>query len=144
VPQFLIQDCFGMPDGAYYSNGTIVRDDTVLTPLGNASLKLSFLTTTVNNRSRVPVAVLYAYNGNSYNVEYKLRASGAWTGELIPYLYLDGEVLTTGTTITSITNGGWDTHTISTGAVPRNGELALRVNINSNTVPINLGDVIKL
>ena len=144
VPQFLIQDCFGLADGAYYSNGVIIKDNTILTPLGFSSLKLAFLSSVENNRSRVPVAVLYAYNGNSYTIQYKLRADGAWTGSLIPYLYLDGQVLTTGTTITSISNGSWDTHTISTGAVPRNGELVLRFTINSNTTAISLGDVIKL
>jgi hypothetical protein len=143
IPQYMLMNSFGVADGAYYSNGIVVKDTTVLTPDGNYSLLLAYTTTVNNNRSYMPVGSVYVKQGQGGTVDYKLRATGTWVGTITPVLTLNGKIITTGTPITSVSNASWDDKSLVADNVDitEDGELNLEFNINGNTIPINVGDI---
>jgi hypothetical protein len=143
VPQFILMGFFGLPDGAYYANGSILKDASTLSPLGNYTLRFVYNSVVSLSKADYIAGVMAVNSSVAQNVSYQLRANGVWTGTLIPMLKLNGKVIKTGTAITSISNGSWDSKSISVTPVEvtEDGELTLEFNINSNTVAINVGDI---
>jgi hypothetical protein len=142
-PEYLVMDSFNLADGAYYSNGTVLRDDTILDPEGEPTLKLQYTTLVSVNRTFMPVGAIAVSQGVGGTINYKLRASGVWTGTIIPVVRLNKKIIKTGNAINSVTNGDWDSHsiTVSDIEVNKDGELTLEFNINADTTGINVGEI---
>lgn len=140
-PQYVLQNAFGLY-GEIYANYTKLRDTTNLSADGNYTIALKYNTTTANNFRDTKVASFYIGKGSTGTVTYELKATGVWAGTIIPKLKLDGSTIKTGTSITTVSNGSWDTQTISidAGTITRDGELSLEFTYNANTIQIQVGD----
>lgn len=143
IPHYSIQNSFGGIYGSYYANGQVVRDSSTLSTDGEPTLNIQYNSTVAVSRAYLKVASWYANSGVAHTINYDLRANGAWVGTLIPVIKLNGVVIKTGTSITSISNGSWDSKTLSvtSGEVTTDGELSLEFNVNSNNIAVNVGDV---
>jgi hypothetical protein len=143
IPHYSIQNSFGGIYGSFYANGQVIRDTTTLSTTGEPTLNVQYSSTVSVSRAYLKIASFYANSATAHTISYGLRAAGAWTGTLIPVIKLNGIIIKTGTSITSISNGSWDSKTLSvtTGEVTADGELSLEFNINSNNIAINVGDI---
>lgn len=139
-PQYHIQNSFGGIYGTYYSNCQTVRDTTT----SPYSVRIQFNSNTVASITEMKVGSCYAKSGVPKTIDYTLKAAGAWSGTIIPYLKLNEKIIVTGTPITSVSNGSWDSHSINAlaGDITSDGELALVFNYNGNTIAVNVKDFV--
>ena len=143
LPQYVLQNSFGGQYGAIYANGQVTRDTVITSTTGQPTLKFQYTNTIANNNAYTKIASWYANSSTAHTINYELRANGSWSGTLIPVIKLNGVIIKTGTSITSISNGLWDAKTLSvtTGEVTSDGELSLEFNVNANNIAINIGDI---
>lgn len=136
TPQWILQNSFGGLYGSYYANGQVTRDTTT-TPY---SVKVQFNSSGVTSMAEYKMGSCYAKEGVAKTVSYKIKATGAWSGTIIPMLAINGATIVTGSAITSVSTGSFDTHTISATAleIDRDGEMALVFQYSGNTNAINL------
>lgn len=135
-PQYLIQNSFNGLSGAYFANSQAVLDATT-TPY---SLKVNLNSIATSAITEVRMGACFAKQGVAKQIGYKIKANGVWSGTITPLLKLNGKTIVTGSNITSVTNGSYDTHTLSATAleIDSDGELALDFVYAGNTVAINL------
>lgn len=143
LPQYTLENSFGLPDGQYYANTRVVKDTSVYRTSGY-SLKFTNSSTLSNVLSPTPALRFGVNAGVARTLTYYLKIdSGTWSGTLTPQLRLGGTVIKVGTDITSITTS-WVQHTISVtgGEVTHDAELMLEFINNGNTTPFRLDDAV--
>ena len=142
MPQYRIQNSFGLPSGSYYATGQYTEDSSVYRTSA-PSMKLAYTTTVSTNHFPIKIASFYVAGGVAKTITYRLkRDSGVWVGTITPQLRLGGTVIKSGTDITSLTTS-WVDYTISatSGEINDDGELALEFINNANNVAIWIDDV---
>lgn len=141
VPQYTLENSFGLSDGLYYANSSYVKDYTVYRTSGY-SMKLVNNTTLTGVVAPIKMLSYGVNSGVGRTISYYLkRDASTWTGTITPRLRLGGTIIKTGSDITSLTTS-WVQYTISvTGAeVTHDGELSLEFTNNSNNVAVWLDD----
>jgi len=140
LPQYNLQNAFGQT-GRIYGKGSITFDKTVLSPGGNYTTRIAPTAnlTELNNFGTFVVDSAYVNQSQAVTLPFFLRASGVWSGTITPILKLNGRPIVTGTPITTMSNGSWDTLSISatSGQVTEDGVLELHLYVVSNTVSFN-------
>lgn len=141
-PEYLFQNSFGIT-GQVFANGSYVEDTTDFRT-SSPSMKLTYNTTISGVLTPIKMASFYVAGGTAKTFSYYLkRDAGAWSGSIVPQIRLNGKLIKTGTTITSL-NNDWNTsYTISAtaGEITEDGELSLEFIYNANNVAIRIDDV---
>lgn len=135
-PQFLLQNSFGLT-GAYYGKLEVVKD-TGTVP---ASVRMKFNTGVSDNSTEFKVASTYTKGGVGKTLDFKLNAvSAGWIGNIIPKIKLNGVVIQTESTITSVSDGSDDSYsyTIPGASITEDGELSIEFLANCNTVAVRI------
>jgi hypothetical protein len=141
-PQYILQNSFGLPSGQVYANGIYVEDTTTYRTSA-PSMKLVNTGTTTVNFAPLRMTSTYVTGGVAKTMTYYLkRDAGAWAGTIVPQLRLNGKVIKTEPTISSLTTS-WVAYTASatSGEINNDGELTLEFIYNANTVAIWIDDV---
>ena len=136
MPQYYLTDSFGQT-GLVYANASVMQNKAT-TPY---SLQIIYAGTSGLQFAPFKVGSAWVRSNTKYTVSINYSApTGSWTGTIVPTLRLDGKVLLTGTTITSITATP-ATITFSPTAleITNDGELSVEVTCNSNNVAVNWG-----
>jgi hypothetical protein len=144
LPQYTLENSFGLPDGQYFANSSYVRDYTDYKTSGY-SMKLTNNTTLSNQIISQPMLSYGVNAGTGRTLTFWLKAvTAGWIGSITPILRLGGKIIKVGTPITSLSLD-WDTsYSISaTGSeIDHDGELQLEFINNANTVPIRLDNAV--
>lgn len=138
TPQFYLQESFGLT-GAYYAKYEVVKNTSTVPP----SVQTKFAVTTTYNYTDYKVASTYAKSGVGATLNFKMRAlSAGWVGTIIPKVKLNGAVIYTGSTITSINHLADDNYSyvIPPASIVQDGELSIEFNTNCNTISVLIKD----
>lgn len=144
-PQYAVQNSFGSTwaDGQYYAKGSYTKDSSTYRTSA-PSMKMVYNSTVSNTLVPLRIVSTYVASGvaRTYNYYLKADSSPTWSGSIIPILRLNGKLIKTGTTITSLTTS-WVQYTITADAadITVDGELTLEFTYNANTCAIWVDDV---
>jgi len=141
-PQFLLQNSYGKDSGAYYANGQYTEDAATFRTSG-ASMKLQYSSTISGNTVPLKIFSYYVAGGTAKTFTYYVkRDAGAWSGTIVPQIRLNGKLIKTETTISSLTTS-WVAYTASatSGQITGDGELSLEFVYNANNIAIWIDDV---
>jgi hypothetical protein len=130
------------PDGYYYPYFVFVKDDSDTHSSGSA-FRLQFNTATSGNVvTEVPLCQTYTESGSGKEFTYWVKADSTWAGSVIPLVRLNGVLVQTETTITSLTTS-WVEKTVTVDAVDitEDGRLELAFIPNANTIAARFDDV---
>jgi hypothetical protein len=130
----LLQDSFSQT-GQYFGRFEIVKNTSTTPP----SVQLKFNTSVSNSFLEQKIASTYAKGGVAKTLSFKLTSvSAGWVGTLIPKIKLNGIVIQTESTISSVSYGSDDSYSysVSGAAITSDGELSIEMVPNANTVAI--------
>lgn len=141
LPQYNFQNSWNGFSGRVYSKGSISLDKTILSPDGNYTTRITPTASLLplNNFGEFIVDSAYINSGEAVTMPFFLRADGVWSGTITPMLKLNGITIVTGTSITSMSNGSWDSESISAldSEITEDGVLELVLYVESNTISFN-------
>jgi len=139
-PRFVITNWEGtdLLDGAYYANFTLVKN-TGTYRTAPPCLQFTFKSTSSYHPSPVKLWSVYGESGKSYDISLYIKAGAGWAGTLEPMIRFNGGTMTTGVTLTSLSES-WTQYTYTIEDLPSDGEISYEVIPNHNTTVVYYDD----
>lgn len=141
-PALVLQNSFGGQSGAIYNSGSMMIDESTVSP-GTSTPSLKFMYFTTNNTTVVDFKIGSAFvkGGLGKKVSVWYKTDPAWSGSVTPKAKLNGVLVETGPAIQTPT-GLWTKIEFSllSGVIDRTGEISLEIEVVANNTPIWFGD----